>query len=239
MSRLVLVRHGQATAFEADSDRLTALGEEQARLLGAWWARQRMAFTEVYTGTLERQRRTAQLAAGCAEAAGLRWPAAVEMPEFNEYDVDGVMHRLIPELARGDAAIAGLLTAFEAHRGGPEQNRHFQRVFEAAMTRWFEDSPACPAVEPWGVFRGRVCQALERILEIPGSGRQALVVTSGGPIGVMVQTLLGAPEAQALALNWRVRNTAVTEFLFGDGRVSLDLFNATPHLAREAQISYR
>ncbi|MFQ5527850.1 MAG: hypothetical protein ACE5GX_16530 [Thermoanaerobaculia bacterium] len=38
MSRVLLVRHGQASAGSADYDRLSELGERQSRLLGRHWA---------------------------------------------------------------------------------------------------------------------------------------------------------------------------------------------------------
>ena len=40
MSVLTLVRHGQASFFAADYDRLSPAGEGQARHLGDYWARQ-------------------------------------------------------------------------------------------------------------------------------------------------------------------------------------------------------
>jgi hypothetical protein len=45
-----------------------------------------------------------------------------------------------------------------------------------------------------------------------------------------VQTVLQAPEAMAIEVNWRIRNCSLTEFLFTHDRISLDAFNATPHL---------
>ena len=38
MSELLLIRHGQATPFEDDTDRLSALGETQARAVGTFLA---------------------------------------------------------------------------------------------------------------------------------------------------------------------------------------------------------
>lgn len=64
MSELILVRHGQATPFEADTDRLSALGEAQARAVGEGLAALGTVPTHVLHGPLVRQRRTALLAAG-------------------------------------------------------------------------------------------------------------------------------------------------------------------------------
>ena len=71
-------------------------------------------------------------------------------------------------------------------------------------------------------------------MERPGSRRVA-VFTSGGPIGVAVMTALGAPDRRALELNWRTRNASLTHFLFSGGKISLDGFNATPHLRPEME----
>ncbi len=38
MSSLFLVRHGQASFLERNYDKLSAKGEEQARILGRYWA---------------------------------------------------------------------------------------------------------------------------------------------------------------------------------------------------------
>ena len=51
-----------------------------------------------------------------------------------------------------------------------------------------------------------------------------------------MQTVLRAPEPMAIELNWRIRNCSLTEFLFSGDRVSLDAFNATPHLG---EVTYR
>jgi broad specificity phosphatase PhoE len=71
-----------------------------------------------------------------------------------------------------------------------------------------------------------------------GANQRIALFTSGGVIGRTVQWTMGAPLATALELNWRVRNTSVTEFLFSKRRISLDLFNATSHLPPEL-ITYR
>ena len=56
------------------------------------------------------------------------------------------------------------------------------------------------------------------------------MVSSGGPIGVAVAQVLGAPPEAAIELNMRIRNTAVTEFSFNPKRHSLLSFNSIAHL---------
>jgi broad specificity phosphatase PhoE len=235
MSRLLLVRHGQARSFEQDSDRLSEPGEQQARRLGQWLKDCGVRIGEVWSGSLVRQSRTAHIA---GQAFAANWPEVRTDARWNEYDAPGVLAKAAPLLAAQDPAFSLLLEAAKAHRHTPEANRHFQRMFEVLMNRWAAGEIEAPGVESWQAFQTRVREALREIAAGPGEGRSVLIVSSGGPIATAVQTVLEAPPRMALDLNWRMRNTSITEFLFTRGRVTLDLFNATPHLD-PSLISYR
>lgn len=228
MSRLLLVRHGQARSFEKHADRLTPLGEAQSHAVAAWLAAQGSRFDEIQCGTLGRQVETARLAApGQALLEDARW---------NEYDAVGLMEVLAPKLAESNVAFSEKLAIAREHRGRPDANRYFQPMFEMLLNCWIDGGIADPGVEPWTAFLDRVGAVLDQTLS--GGKRDVLVVTSGGVIGAVVQKVVQAPSRMALELNWRMRNASLTEFLFTKGRISLDSFNATPHLTTE-QISYR
>ncbi|PNY79636.1 histidine phosphatase family protein [Deinococcus koreensis] len=226
MSELILVRHGQATPFQADTDQLSPLGEAQARAVGEALAAQGVRPTHVLHGSLVRQRRTAEL------AAAPDWPAPTLDPRLSEYDGDGLVRTLAPLLAERDPALAALSEAFAAQRGGPERNRAFQKYLEALAAAWQAGTLTHPEVEGWADFQGRVRSALADLLRLP-SGSTVLAFTSGGVIGLMVALALDAPGASALALNWRVKNGSVTRLTFGGGRLSLDSFNEIHHLSPE------
>ena len=239
MGQLTLIRHGQARSFEQDSDRLTELGEQQARVLGAYWLRQNVEFSEAYCGTLVRQRRTAEIVGECFAQAGRLWPELQSTSDLNEYHADGVLNRLAPALAERDVSFRALLENFQQHRHTPERNRHFQKMFEVLTACWLSGELEVEGVETWAAFRDRVRGAFQRILTKEGSGRRVAVFTSGGVIGLAVQTALQAPEAKALEINWRVRNCSLTEFTFSGARLSFDSFNTLPHLDDPALITYR
>ena len=216
MSTLTLVRHGQA---HSASGRLTELGERQARALAEHWTRRRMRFDEVYTGSMLRQRQTEVIVAAAYKEAGCAWPDAKTLPEWNEYDADKVLRALAPA----------------ADFDNP---RAFQRAFEIAMAQWLNYADADPPFETWPQFRDRVRAGLAKIVAAD-PGRRIAAFSSGGPIGLLVQTALAAPERNFLELNWRVRNTSVTEFLFSRDRFTLDAFNTIPHLDDPALATFR
>jgi broad specificity phosphatase PhoE len=232
-----LIRHGQATPFEEISDRLSPLGEQQARMLAQYWIHNQAGFDEVYTGSLVRQRRTEELVAAEYAAAGMAWPVSQTAPELNEYDAESVIRYLAPKLAQQDEAFHKLLEA--SFGDGPDRNRRFQKMFEALMMRWVRGDLTAPEVEPWAAFRERVQRGLRHITSGEGSGRRVAAFTSGGFIGTAVQIALGAPDPSGLEVNWRVRNCSLTGFLFHGERLSLDTFNAIPHLDDPALWSFR
>jgi broad specificity phosphatase PhoE len=142
-------------------------------------------------------------------------------------------------LAKRDSGFRELVADFELKRNTPARNRSFQKMFEALTSVWQQEEIEVEGVESWSTFRSRVRAFLERIISREESGRRIVVFTSGGVIGLIVQTVLGAPEVKMLDLNWRIRNCSQTEFIFSRGRLSLDSFNATPHLNEPSLITYR
>ncbi len=206
MSTLTVVRHAQARPFEADPDRLSELGEQQARALAAYW--KGVKFDEIWCGSLKRHCQTAALA--LEQSPNI-------CDDFNEYDVAGVLKTYPPPSSFSD-------------------NRAFQKVFEVAMRKWVGGETG--EAESWTAFRDRVLNGLRKIQQGP-SNRKVALFTSGGPIGVLVQTALGAPAQSFLEVNWRVRNCSISEFVFNADRLSLDSFNAIPHLSDERIRTFR
>ena len=234
MSTLTLVRHGQAAPFQRESAALTSTGEQQAAALADFWLRHRVRFDEVHCGALARQVRTEQVIAEAFHAAGQPWPETQVDRSWNEYDATGVIQHYVP----ADPRLAALLAEYESARGTADENRRFQHMFEAAMGYWLQGAMPANGVEPWTAFRDRVNGAIRRIMDGPASRRVA-VFTSGGPIGFAVHLAMQAPPRSFLDVNWRVKNSSVSEFIFDRQRFTLDYFNAVLHLDDAALRTYR
>lgn len=231
MSQLLLIRHGQATPFEADTDRLSELGQAQARRVGEALRLEELNVTHVLHGPLVRQRRTALIAAENSD-----WPAPGEDTRLAEYDGDGLLRYLAPLLAEQDADFAQLARTFEQQKFGPERNKHLQAMLEPLTARYLQGDLLHPELESWADFQTRVQASVRDLLRL--SGAIVLAFTSGGVIGSVVASVLKAPPDTVLALNWRIKNASITRLTYGGGRVSLDTFNETGHLPSEL-VSWR
>ncbi|MFZ1974119.1 MAG: phosphoglycerate mutase family protein, partial [Candidatus Acidiferrales bacterium] len=74
MGNLYLVRHGQASFLQQNYDKLSPVGEAQARLLGEYWARRGITFDRVCVGPRERQKDTVELVRAAYRTSGTAFP---------------------------------------------------------------------------------------------------------------------------------------------------------------------
>jgi len=237
MSRLLLIRHGQASfsahperAFE-DYDRLSELGRRQASVLGDELASGGVVFDQIYAGPLVRQRQTADEVAQAYQRHELFWPGITEVSELAEHEGSRVVRHALTSEPEHEDSLRRLLSPTGEEGGADELMRTYFTVFRRVTRRWARGEVASPDVEEsWQDFRRRVEVGVRRIMAEAGKGTTLGVFTSGGPVGSTVAWALGLGDEQALELAWMVENATVTELLFSGDQVSLKSFNVQPRL---------
>jgi broad specificity phosphatase PhoE len=239
MSTLTLVRHGQASFFSENYDQLSPLGEQQARLLGEYWVRRGARFDEVYTGPRVRQIETAALAGEAFAKAGLAWPEPQFLPELDEHQVDRLIKLTMSQIAKDYPDIGRMHAAYLAAEAPRDRHRTFQLMFERVVMLWVAGKVEAPGVESWKAFQERVGGGLRRITDSDARGRSVAAFTSVGAITVSLQLSVDCGDRAAFDMGWRVRNCSITDFVFSRDRLTLDGFNAFPHLEDPALWTYR
>lgn len=234
MGTLYLIRHGQASYGEADYDKLSARGFEQAAAVGRWLATRKLH--ALYAGPLKRQVQTAEHARAAAARAGVTLPDAHPLLELAEYPAFEMLQHLVPRLVAEDAK-------FEALKTAPTP-RLLDEAFHTILAKWAGDEWVVDGVERVGEFVARVRAGLTRVLASAPPGAKLACVTSAGPIGVAVGLTFGIPEARMVRTSIVIRNASVTELRFRTQdfardaawkpeQVSLVTFNSTGHLPDE------
>jgi broad specificity phosphatase PhoE len=239
MSSLALVRHGQASFFSDNYDQLSPLGEQQARLLGQYWLKRGTRFDEVFTGPRVRQIETAALAGEAFARAGLPWPEPVVLPELDEHQVDRLIKLALAQIVEAHPRVGPLHAAYTAAESPRDKHRTFQLMFEQVVMLWVEGQIEAPGVESWRAFHERVASGLRRITNAPGRGRSVAAFTSVGAVTVGLQVALDCGDRKAFDLGWRLRNCSITDFLFSRDRLTMEGFNAYPHLDEPQLWTYR
>lgn len=235
MGNIYLVRHGQASFGTEDYDRLSELGLEQSRLLGAWLARRGWRIDQVVSGNLKRQRQTAEACLAAVPPALHPRSAWRIDAGFDEYDADAVMVRSRPEFA--DPARLRDELAQSTH-----PRRAFQTLFAAAMARWMSGAHDAEYGESWSDFRARCVASVRQLAVEAGAAKNVLVFTSGGPIAAICQHLLDLPHQRAFDVNAALVNGAVTGLLYQPERIGLSFLNNFAHLEHSGRadvVTYR
>mgnify|MGYP000314116010 FL=1 len=216
MGQLILVRHGQASFGADDYDQLSDLGKRQSVRLGAYWkqasahAPDALAFDAVLMGSLKRHRQTWE---GIAEGSGLNLAPEV-WPGLNEYDSHALIETIHPmPLAKPDT---------------PEMYKHHFRLLRTALQKWMAGETHPQGMPSYAEFSQGIQDVLQHV-RTHYQGR-VLLVSSGGPISTALGQVLGAPADTTIELNLRIRNTALTEFIYTPSRHMLLSYNNLPHL---------
>jgi broad specificity phosphatase PhoE len=239
MGNLFLARHAQASFLEGNYDKLSALGETQARLLGEYWARRNLVFDRACAGPCNRQIETARYVAEAYAQACLEFPESLVFPEFDEYQGQAVLERSLPELLESDASIRDLHTAFQASSSQAGRRAAFQKLFEAVIGKWVSGAICLEGIESWAEFCSRVNSGMARFLCAGERGERVAIFTSGGPIAVAMQQALQLTREKTLQLSWMSRNSSWSEFLYSAERFTLSTFNVHGHLDDPEMLTYR
>ncbi|WP_313076297.1 histidine phosphatase family protein [Melaminivora sp.] len=211
MGTLYLVRHGQASFGADDYDQLSERGHQQSVRLGQYWRERGLRFDAVFTGTL---RRHGQTLAGIAEGLD-GTPEPLALPGLNEYDSLALIRAVHPSPLPAPAT--------------PELYRQYFRLLCDALAQWMGGTLSPQGMPDWEQFRTGVRAVLEQVRQ-QHAGQNVLLVSSGGPISAAVGEVLSTPPEVTIALNMRIRNSAVSEFSISPKRLMLQTFNSLAHL---------
>jgi broad specificity phosphatase PhoE len=239
MGVLYLVRHAQASFLEPNYDKLSALGETQARVLGEYWAQRKITFDRVGVGPCARQRNTVKFVSAAYDQAGLNFPEPQNLVEFDEYQGEAVLRGSLPELLEKDPGIRELHTVFQSSTTNAAKRVAFQKLFEAVIGDWVRGTFRLEGVETWLQFCARVNFGLDKFLASETRGERVAIFTSGGPIAVASQRALRLSPESTMQMTWMSRNSSWSEFLYSAERFTLSSFNIHEHIADPAMRTYR
>lgn len=224
MSELYFIRHGQASFGKDEYDRISETGDIQSELLAEYLYNTGVVFDSVYSGTLERQKHTAnRFLSYYAE----RKTPAYELkfvPDLNEYNSREIIKHYLPLVLNEDPSLSSSLEKIYTDK------KAFQNLFNAIMLKMVSGKYEFPDVESWQNFRVRVRKAINEIMAVNGPGKKVIIFSSGGPISATVQLALGISDEVTMRLGWQMVNTSITRFKYNKEGLYLHSFNNYPHL---------
>lgn len=225
-ARAILVRHAQASFGADDYDQLSARGERQAELLGAWIAAHpELRLQRLVRGTQRRHAQTLDAIARACAQAGRELPEVDVHADWNEFDHVALFHAWAAS-HRDDAR----LSLLASEPGSARVRGLIGDVFSA----WRDGSLDGAMPERWKDFAARAQRALESLAHTPGTN---MVVSSGGVIARCAQAALGLDDGRTIAMNLSIANSAISDFRRHAHGWDLLSWNGLPHLAAAEHIA--
>ena len=233
------MRHGQAGTRQT-YDALSALGRQQARLAGEYFAANGIQFARAYCGGLLRQQQTAAEVMAAYAGLGVAFPALTPDPGWNEFDLDHVYRELAPVLCEEDAEFrrefetmrAELLAVGEQHDAAV--HRRWTPSDLKIVQAWIKGHERYSG-ETWLQFHDRITSRCEVIAggAQPTDDHNIVVFTSATPIGIWAALGLDVEDHRAMRLAGVLYNASFTVMRLREGQMRLHMFNAVPHLGPE------
>lgn len=221
--RLFLLRHAQAMLGTSDYDRLSALGQLQARHLGRRMSEKLPRTWLAWSGALKRQRTT-------LAAIGAPGPAFID-PCLNEYRVD----RMVAHALEQAEALRLHHPPAQALADPVAFLELFLDWFPLVIERWQQGALQDSANGTWAAFRQRVLLPVSNWQTHLARGQSVVVVTSAGVISTLAAELAGQGLAWQRQLNVSLYNASVTVLApVRRGAWKLERVNCVNHLEDQA-----
>jgi len=233
LSTVYLVRHGQAGTRDA-YDSLSEVGQRQAQLLGEHFVSQGIRFSTVSSGSLSRQRQTAEGIQRAYGDAGIPCAGVSVDPGWNEFDLGQVYREIAPQLCAEDPKFRDEWDKMreQVRASGGTSTASVHRKWLPCDTKvvdaWIRGRYRYDG-ESWGQFRERIAACQHRI-DGTQTRENILVVTSATPVAIWMGLSLDIQDERVLRLAGVIYNASYTVFRLRSPQLRLFTFNAAPHL---------
>lgn len=203
MTSIYLIRHGQASFGKAEYDCLSELGEQQATHLGASFTKRIEGFDKVVSSNIQRHQQTAD---GCLLAMQQSNIQPQLDAEWNGYDHQDILAQFDSELSTAQG-----VKTYMSRQDNP--HKALEQVISQAFSRWIGSQHNDDYIESWPTYQARIKTALANLVSSIDGQKRVAVFSSGGPIALLSQAILGVPTENLMALNWTLVNCGITKLI--------------------------
>ena len=211
MSKLILIRHGQASFGSKDYDQLSPLGQQQSVWLGEYLKEIELKPTRIIRGDLKRHIQTTQ---GIESGLGYKLDQE-QCADWNEFDFQ--------EIGRA------FLASNPDLKPDISDPKSFFSILRKGLLAWSNNEISGTIEESWLEFEARVIRALTMSVERTDN-ETVLVISSGGTISMVLKQLMNFTPETTIDLNLQTRNTGLSEVFFNQHQRYVASFNNVPHM---------
>ncbi len=233
MSKIFLIRHGQASFLKEDYDNLSNKGIEQSEALGTYFLNNEIHFDKIYIGNLKRHQQTFDAYSKAFINDGIELAKPVFLNDLNEHQALEAFKFAYEEFIEVNS---NAKTLFEEVKIKPHlQQSNYIQIFGLFFNEFvsgnypLNDHP----VQSWRDFRIQAKKGIATILENTNQNETIGVFTSGGTKSSIIGDSLDLREQKILELNMAIRNSSFSQLHFSNNKFNILSINEIPHLSKE------
>ena len=233
MSKIYLIRHGQASFMADDYDNLSEKGIRQSKALGSHFFKNDIHFDKVYIGNLKRHQQTFEGFSHVFLDNSIVLPKPTYLQELNEHQVPEALGIAYDDFITKNNNAKML---FEGIVENPELKRKNSiKMFGLFLKEYTSGRYAFehPSIQSWTDFRAQTKVGIAKILEETKKGETVGVFTSGGTKSAIIGDSLNITEEEIGTLNLAIRNTSFSQLLFSENNLNVFSVNEVSHLPKE------
>jgi len=233
MSKIYLIRHGQASYLSEDYDNLSEKGILQSKALGKYFADNNIHFNKIFVGKLNRHQQTFDGFISAFSTNGKTLPNPIFLEELNEHQAPEALILAYDDFVSKYDEAKELFNNIQ--KDSNLMRRNSIKIFELFMREYASGRYAFEheSIQSWANFRKQAKKGITNILDNTDKREIIGVFTSGGTKSSILGDALGITEEKISELNLAIRNASFSQLLFSENRLNVLSINETPHLSRE------
>ncbi len=233
MSKIFLIRHGQASFLADDYDNLSNKGIEQSEALGNFFFKNEIQFDKIYIGNLKRHKQTFEAYSKAFIKKGMVLAQPVFLNELNEHHALEAFKLAYDEFIVVNKNAKLLLD--EIRRKPELQQNNYIQIFGLFFREFVSGKYPLNGheVQSWSDFRMQTKVGIARVLENTGPSETIGVFTSGGTKSSIIGDSLELQEQKIYELNMAIRNSSFSQLYFTKNNLHILSINEIPHLNKE------
>jgi broad specificity phosphatase PhoE len=214
MSKIFLIRHGQASFLADDYDNLSNKGIEQSEALGNFFFKNEIQFDKIYIGNLKRHKQTFEAYSKAFIKKGMVLAQPVFLNELNEHHALEAFKLAYDEFIVVNKNAKLLLD--EIRRKPELQQNNYIQIFGLFFREFVSGKYPLNGheVQSWSDFRMQTKVGIARVLENTGPSETIGVFTSGGTKSSIIGDSLELQEQKIYELNMAIRNSSFSQLYF-------------------------
>jgi broad specificity phosphatase PhoE len=233
MSKIYLIRHGQASFMAEDYDNLSEKGILQSKALGAYFLKNEIHFDKIFIGNLKRHQQTFNGFSQAYSEKNIALPEPTYLEELNEHQVPEALRIAYDDFISKYEDAKMLLDAIVKNPKLKKKNS--VKIFGLFLKEYVSGRYVFehPSIQSWTDFRVQTEKGKVKILESTKKGETVGIFTSGGTKSSIIGDILRMSEEEIGTLNLAIRNTSFSQLLFLENKLNVFSINEVSHLPNE------